>query len=193
MLINQFQITEKRKYQCKESGHLAVWMLEYTPLLFMWVHWTSVRSPLSTHQFLLLLSVSDYRECRYRYSGSKILKKEREVAYYWKHNEIQTYRFFPEHLLGYKIFHVYLQLTSLLLCSWHKMDPFHWKLDNLTCLVGGVSTKINEMFFMQEETAFLTTKLGLFLETQLIEKKNPSVLETWHTWSHLMGVFRNSL
>ena len=76
-------MTEKRKYQCKESGHLAIWMLEYTPLLshVSTLDLCEVPSFLPT-QFLLLLSVSDYRERRYRYSGSKILKKEREVAYY---------------------------------------------------------------------------------------------------------------
>lgn len=47
--------------------------------------------------------------------------------------------------------------------------------------------------YVKRKQQFLTTKLGLFLEPQLIEKKNPSVLRHGVRDLTLWGVLENSL
>ena len=57
-------------------------------------------------------------------------------------------------------------------------------------LVGGVSPKLMRCSYEERKQQILTTKLGLFLETQLIKKKNPSVLRHGVRDLTLWGVFR---
>ena len=122
-VLNQFQMTEKRKHQCKESGHLAVRTLEYTPLLS---HISTLDlcevTPLiylpSFYHSLVYLITENFGINTLALKFWRKKEKWHIIESIPRNSDLQALPWTL--LLGYKIFHVYLQLTSLLLlCSWH--------------------------------------------------------------------------
>lgn len=137
-VLNQFQMTEKRKHQCKESGHLAVRTLEYTPLL----------SHISTLDLCevtpLIYLPSFYHSLVYLITenfgiNTLALKfwRKRSGILLKAYLEIQTYRLFPEHFcLDTKYS---MSIFNSPLCCYSARDTkwifFQWKTGQLNLIL----------------------------------------------------------